>query len=73
MISFSDCSMPPGMRGLDTSSLKAKPQKDGVDYKLILLDSEAIKHQKPFDHVAYINEKKRRSNSYAIINQFISC
>ena len=65
MVSFSGCSLAPGMRGLDTSSLKVKPQKEGEDYKLVLIDSKTIKNQKPFDYIAYINEKKKRSSRFA--------
>ncbi len=68
-ITFSACSInPPGVPGLKTSSSRyAKPQKEGVDYKLIVIDAQAIQNQKPFDYINYINERKKRSNAYALL------
>ena len=65
-ITFSACSIVPGVPGLKSDSSRyAKEQKEGVDYKLVIIDAKAIQNQKPFNYAAYINEKKQRSNAYA--------
>ena len=66
IISLSACSMAPGVPGLKTNSSRyAKPQKEGVDYKLVIINADSIRKQKPFDYVAYVRGKKRRTSIYA--------
>lgn len=61
VISLSACSLTPGIPGLYTnSSSSAKPQKEGVDYKVVIIDADVIKKQMPFDYVAYVKSKKQR-------------
>ncbi|MGK0272164.1 MAG: polysaccharide export outer membrane protein [Cocleimonas sp.] len=63
--SLSACSIAPGVPGLKTSSSRyAKPQKEGVDYKLIIINADTVRNQKPFDYAAYVREKKRRVSVY---------
>lgn len=59
VFSISACSyVSPGMPGLKAA--KAKPQIEGVDYKLVVIDAETIRNQKPFDYVSYIRNKKNK-------------
>ena len=64
LASLSGCSISPGIPGLNTSSTRyAKPQKEGVDYKLVVINAESIKKQKPFDYAKYIADKKKRKSA----------
>ncbi len=61
LVFLSACSMAPGVPGFNISSSRyAKPQKEGVDYKLIVINASTIKNQKPFDYSTYITNKKGR-------------
>ena len=65
IISLSACSLAPGVPGLKTSSSRyAKPQKEGVDYKLIIINADSIRNQKTFDYAAYVRDRKRRTDVY---------
>ncbi len=65
LVSLSACSIVPGVPGLKTNSSRyAKPQKEGVDYKLIVINADTISKQKPFDYAAYVKEKKRKVSVY---------
>ncbi len=69
MISFSGCSMSPGIPGLNTASTRyAKVQKEGVDYKLVRISTKTIRSQKPFNYTAYIRAKKKRSKTFAALS-----
>lgn len=58
---LSACSMAPGVPGLNISSSRyAKAQREGVDYKLIVINAATIKNQKTFDYSTYITNKKGR-------------
>jgi len=62
MISLSACSFTPGMPGLKiNSSGNAKAQKEGVDYKVVVINANVIKNQKPFDYAAFVRAKKQRA------------
>jgi len=64
LISLAGCSVSPGIPGLNTASTRyAKAQKEGVDYKLIVINAESVKNQKTFDYVSYITNKKKRNSS----------
>lgn len=58
IFSMTACSISPGVPGLKASS--AKPQQEGVDYNLVVIDANTIRDQKPFDYVAYIKLKEKR-------------
>lgn len=59
------CSFSPGVPGIKViSSKNEKPQKEGIDYKLVVINQNAIQNQKPFDYAGYIQNQKRRHNSY---------
>lgn len=65
IVALTGCSLAPGIPGLEIdSSRNGKPQKEGVDYKLVIIDAETIKKQKPFDFAAYIKTKKQRAFLY---------
>ena len=58
-------SITPGMPGLKTNSSRyAKPQVEGVDYKLVIINADTINKQKPFDYVSYIKNKKQKASLY---------
>ncbi|WP_299874298.1 polysaccharide biosynthesis/export family protein [uncultured Cocleimonas sp.] len=58
---MSSCSIAPGVPGLKTSfSRDSKPQKEGVDYKLVIINADTINKQRPFDYAAYVRAKKQR-------------
>ena len=59
LIALSGCTMP-GIPGLNTFSNNEKPQKEGIDYKLITINSESIANQKTFDQLDYINKRKHQ-------------
>lgn len=64
--SLTACSISPGIPGLNTNALKnAAPQKEGVDYKVVLINAETIRKQKPFDYAAYVRSKKQKSSFYS--------
>ena len=62
IISLSACSsMAPGIPGLKIDSSRyEKPQKEGVDYKVVIINTDTIRKQKPFDYGAYVRAKKQR-------------
>ena len=62
IISLSACSsMIPGVPGLKIDSSRyEKPQKEGVDYKVVIINTDTIRKQKPFDYGAYVRAKKQR-------------
>jgi len=66
--SFVGCaSITPGVPGLKTSASRyAKPQREGVDYKLVVINADTIRKQKPFDYAAYIRSKKKRTSIYEV-------
>jgi len=67
--SIGGCSMSPGIPGLDTASTRyAKEQKEGVDYKLVRINAQSIRNQKPFDYATYIRAKKKRSNQFTSLS-----
>ena len=70
LFSIGGCSMSPGIPGLDTASTRyAKEQKEGVDYKLVRINANSIRNQKPFDYAAYIRTKKKRSKLFASLSK----
>jgi len=65
VLGLSACSIAPGIPGLKTSSSRyEKPQKEGVDYKLVVINADTIRKQKPFDYAAYVKQKKKRTSVY---------
>jgi polysaccharide export outer membrane protein len=63
---LSACSVAPGVPGLNSSASRyAKAQKEGVDYKLVVINANAIRNQKAFNYVAYIENKKKRNRALA--------
>ncbi len=65
VLSLSACSIAPGIPGLKTSSSRyEKPQKEGVDYKLVVINADTIRKQKPFNYAAYVKQKKSRTSVY---------
>lgn len=65
VLSLGACSIAPGVPGLKTNSSRyAKPQKEGVDYKLVVINADTISNQKPFDYAAYVRLKKSRASVY---------
>ena len=69
LLTFSGCSMSPGIPGLDTASTRyAKVQKEGVDYKLVRINAQTIRSQKPFNYAAYIRTKKKRSKTFSALS-----
>jgi polysaccharide export outer membrane protein len=70
LVLFSGCSYAPGVPGLNVSSSRyAKVQKEGVDYKLVVINAMAIKNQKPFNYVSYIASKKKRGRALSSISK----
>lgn len=68
LIAFSGCSITPGIPGLkNNSSRHIKPQKEGVDYKLVIINPATIQQQKPFDYATYISSKKQKRNTISSI------
>jgi len=66
LLSFSGCSSAPGVPGLNTASSRyAKPQTEGVDYKLVVINAQSIKNQRSFDYASYIATQKKRSKGLA--------
>ena len=64
-ISLSSCSIAPGVPGLKTSFSKgSKPQKEGVDYKLVIINADTILKQRPFDYASYVRNKKKKVSLY---------
>ncbi len=62
-LTFSGCSMSPGIPGLNTAATRyAKVQKEGVDYKLVRINAQTLRSQKPFDYATYIRNKKKHLN-----------
>ena len=67
IISLSACSLAPGVPGLKINDSRyAKPQKEGVDYKIVIINADTIRKQKPFDYVAFIRAKKQRTSLYKL-------
>ncbi|WP_299873326.1 polysaccharide biosynthesis/export family protein [uncultured Cocleimonas sp.] len=65
VISLVGCSFSPGVPGLSSKTSRyEKAQKEGVDYKLVVIDRKMIQSQKPFNYENYINNKKKRYQSY---------
>ena len=62
IISLSACSsIAPGIPGLNISASRyEKPQKEGVDYKVVIINANTLRKQKPFDYGAYVKAKKQR-------------
>ena len=55
ILSLSACSIAPGIPGMKgNSSRYAKPQKEGVDYKLVVINANTIRNQKAFDYADFI-------------------
>ena len=64
LVFLSSCSISPGVPGLNTSASRyAKAQKEGIDYKLVVINAESIKKQRPFDYAKYIANKKKRKSA----------
>lgn len=69
------CSISPGIPGLNTTVLRNAPlQKEGVDYKVVLINAETIRKQKPFNYAAFVKSKKEKSTLYvnnrsAVVNR----
>ena len=64
-ISLSSCSIAPGVPGLKTSSSKkSKPPKEGIDYKLEIINADTILKQRPFDYASYVRNKKEKVSLY---------
>ena len=69
LVLLSGCSYSPGMPGLKISSAHStKTQKEGVDYKLVVINAQTIQKQKPFDYVSYIALKKKRYKALASLS-----
>lgn len=69
LFSLAGCSISPGIPGLNTDSTRyAKEQKEGVDYKLVVINAKSIKSQKPFDYISYIASKKKRNSSLSSLS-----
>ena len=65
VLSLSACSLAPGIPGLKTNSSRYdKPQKEGVDYKLVVINADTISKQTSFDYAAYVRDRKRRTAVY---------
>lgn len=69
LVLFTGCSISPGVPGLNTSTTRyAKTQKEGIDYKLIVINAKSIKNQKTFDYVSYISNKKKRNSTLSTLS-----
>lgn len=65
------CSVTPGIPGLNTTSTRyTKAQKAGIDYKLVVINTESISNQKPFDYINYIENKKKRNSSLSTLSNY---
>ncbi len=65
MFSFAGCSLGPGVPGLNAKSSRyEKNPREGVDYKIFIINRDTILKQKPFDYVSYIKNKKQRYKKY---------
>lgn len=63
--SLSACSISPGIPGLKLNSSQSIPdQVEGVDYKVVVIDANVIKNQRPFDYVAFVKNKKQKSSLF---------
>ncbi len=68
-LSLIGCSFSPGVPGLTSKSSRyEKPQREGIDYKLVVIDRNMIRNQKTFNYAAYIINKKKRYKTYSTIS-----
>ena len=67
LLALSGCSSSPGIPGINIAANSAtKPLKNGVDFKLYIINNQTIKSQKPFDYATYIEAKRKRLTRPAI-------
>jgi len=65
LLGLTACSIAPGIPGLKTNSSRyTKPQKEGVDYKVVIINADTIRKQRPFDYATYVREKKQQRPLY---------
>ena len=58
-LSLSACTYAPGVPALKISNTKSSQTvKEGLDYKLVRINANTLKNQKPFDYVKFIRLKK---------------
>lgn len=66
LVSLNGCSTAPGIPGIKVPPPKsATSLKNGVDYKLVVINAQTIHNQRPFNVKAFIQNKRKRSAEFS--------